>query len=109
MKHLPAIQVMSAKSSVKNRANMTSYSTSKDTIKISVHNSVRDNTQHSMVDTLCMGTFIVPILYDAPSRVTVKLTRDSSLPIRWGPATASSSETQGQIVGGEGKSKRAEK
>ena len=75
MKHLPAIQVMSAKSSVKNRANITSYSTSKDTIKISAHDSVRDNTQHSMVDTLCMGTFIVPILYNAPSRVTVKLTR----------------------------------
>ena len=43
MKYLPAVPVMSAKSSVRNTANITSYSKWKITIKMSVH----DNTLSS--------------------------------------------------------------
>ena len=39
MKYLPAVQVMSAKSSVKNTGNITSHRTRKNKIKLYVHDS----------------------------------------------------------------------
>ena len=58
MKYSPEVQVMSAKSSVNNTANITSYSTLKNTIKMSVH--LLTTTPHSPVGTLCMAKYTVP-------------------------------------------------